>query len=74
MDDVKVVPRLTGGKIIAALKEAAIKTVVALPDITTSNGLLWPLSKQDELRLVRVSKRMRASRFARRSLIATTAL
>ena len=56
MDDVKVVPRLTGGKIIAALKEAAIKTVVALPDITTSNGLLWPLSKQDELRLVRVCK------------------
>ena len=56
MDDVKPVPRLSGGAIMSALKEAGIQTVVALPDITTSNGLLWPLSRQDELRLVRVCK------------------
>ncbi len=56
MDDHKQVPRLSGTAIIAALKSAAISTVVALPDITTSHGLLWPLSRQNELRLVRVCK------------------
>ena len=49
-------PRLSGSAIIAGLKSALIETVVAVPDITTSAGLLWPLARQSELRLVRVCK------------------
>lgn len=45
-----------GADIIAAVKRAGISTVVALPDIVTSDGLLWPISRDPELRLVRVCK------------------
>lgn len=48
--------RLSGSLIIEGLREAGVRTVAALPDITTSHGLLWPLSRQSELRLVRVCK------------------
>ena len=33
-----------GADIIGALKQANVFHVAALPDITTSAGLLWPLS------------------------------
>lgn len=45
-----------GSEIIAAIKAAGVTHVAALPDITTSAGLLWPLSKDGDLRLVRLSK------------------
>ena len=45
-----------GAEIIAALKQAGVRHVCALPDITTSAGLLWPLSEDPELRLIRLSK------------------
>ncbi len=45
-----------GADIIAAVKRAGISTVVALPDIVTSDGLLWPISRDPELRLIRVCK------------------
>lgn len=45
-----------GGEIIAALKQAGVFHVCALPDLTTSAGLLWPLSKESDLRLIRLSK------------------
>ena len=45
-----------GADIIAALKRAGVRHVAALPDITTSAGLLWPLSEDPELRLIRLSK------------------
>ena len=45
-----------GAEIIAAVKRAGISTVVALPDIVTSDGLLWPISRDPELRLIRVCK------------------
>lgn len=45
-----------GSEIIAALKQAGVFHVCALPDITTSAGLLWPLSQDPELRLIRLSK------------------
>lgn len=45
-----------GSEIIAALKRAGVFHVCALPDITTSAGLLWPLSQDEELRLIRLSK------------------
>jgi sulfopyruvate decarboxylase subunit alpha len=46
----------SGAAIIAAFKAAKVEFVAALPDIWTSKGLLWPLSRDGELRLVRLSK------------------
>ncbi len=45
-----------GHALIAALREARIEFVVALPDIVTSDGLLWPLSRDPGFQLVRVCK------------------
>jgi len=45
-----------GSDIIAAVKRCGIATVVALPDIVTSDRLLWPISRDRSLRLVRVCK------------------
>jgi len=47
---------LRGSDIIAALKKAGVSHVAALPDITTSHGLLWPLSRDKELKLIRLCK------------------
>ena len=47
---------LRGRDIIAALKEADIAYVAALPDLTTSEGLLWPLSRDPHFRLIRLCK------------------
>jgi len=46
----------SGKEIIAALKRAAIEYVVAVPDIVTSDGLLWPISRDPDLKLVRICK------------------
>jgi sulfopyruvate decarboxylase subunit beta len=45
-----------GPEIVAALKRAKIEFVVALPDIVTSDAVLWPLSRDPDIRLVRVCK------------------
>lgn len=45
-----------GAEIIDALKTAKVTHVAALPDITTSAGLLWPLSTDRDLHLIRLSK------------------
>lgn len=45
-----------GTEIIDALRQAGVFHVAALPDITTSAGLLWPLSKETDIRLIRLSK------------------
>ena len=55
MDDKKSV-KLSGPGIIAELKKAQIQVVAALPDIVTSDGLLWPISKDPAFRLIRVCK------------------
>jgi sulfopyruvate decarboxylase subunit alpha len=47
---------LSGKTIIAALKQARIEFVVALPDATMSEHLLWPLSHDKDFKLVRVCK------------------
>lgn len=39
-----------------ALKQAGIEFIVSVPDIVTSDGLLWPISKDPEFKLVRVCK------------------
>ena len=46
----------SGSEIIAAVKAAGVEFVVSVPDIVTSDGLLWPLSTDPELKLVRVCK------------------
>lgn len=46
----------SGAAIISALKSAGIRYVAALPDITTSDGLLWPLAQDRDLHLIRLSK------------------
>lgn len=48
--------KLLGSEIIAALKQAEVTHVAALPDITTSAGLLWPLSKDPAFALIRLCK------------------
>ncbi|MBL8832165.1 MAG: hypothetical protein JNL71_07220 [Rhodospirillales bacterium] len=45
-----------GDRIIAELKKAGIGFVAALPDIVTSDGLLWPISRDPDFRLVRICK------------------
>jgi sulfopyruvate decarboxylase subunit beta len=46
----------SGREIIAALKRAAVEYVIAVPDIVTSDGLLWPISRDPDLKLVRICK------------------
>lgn len=46
----------SGERIIGALKAARIEFVAAVPDIVTSDGLLWPISRDPDLRLVRLCK------------------
>ena len=47
---------LTGAKILAAIKASGIKFVLAVPDIVTSKGLLFPIAADKDLKLVRVCK------------------
>jgi sulfopyruvate decarboxylase subunit beta len=45
-----------GSEIIAAIKTAGVGIVASLPDLWTSAGLLWPLARDKEIRLIRVCK------------------
>jgi sulfopyruvate decarboxylase TPP-binding subunit len=47
---------LHGSGIIAAVKAGGIEYILALPDITTSSGLLAPIAKDAAFRLIRVCK------------------
>ena len=47
---------MRGAAIIGELKKAGIEFVVAVPDIVTSDGLLWPLSRDADIKLVRICK------------------
>ena len=53
-DDMQVT--LTGTKIITAIKQGGVEFVLAVPDIVTSKGLLFPIAADKELKLVRVCK------------------
>jgi len=46
----------SGRDLISALKRAGVHHIAALPDITTSAGLLWPLSEDPGMTLIRISK------------------
>ena len=47
---------LSGAAIIAAIKSVGVRFVMAVPDIVSSEGLLHPISRDPELRLIRVCK------------------
>jgi sulfopyruvate decarboxylase subunit alpha len=47
---------LHGSAIIAALKASVVEYILALPDITTSSGLLAPIATDSAFRLIRVCK------------------
>ena len=47
---------LSGERIIAAIKASAVDYVLSVPDITTSSGLLAPIARDTDLRLIRVCK------------------
>jgi sulfopyruvate decarboxylase subunit beta len=47
---------IAGGEIVAALKKAKIEFVVCVPDAVTSRGLLWPIARGQDFRLVRLCK------------------
>ena len=46
---------LQGSTIVEAIKQSGIDFVVALPDITTSQGILLPITRDPSLRLIRVA-------------------
>ena len=47
---------LHGSGIIAALKASGIEYVLAVPDIVTSSGLLGPIARDRDFKLIRVCK------------------
>ncbi|MGB7075895.1 MAG: decarboxylase [Xanthobacteraceae bacterium] len=47
---------LSGAGIIAAIKASAIEYVLSVPDITTSSGLLGPIVRDGDFKLIRVCK------------------
>jgi sulfopyruvate decarboxylase subunit alpha len=47
---------LKGSSLLAAIKESGVEFVLAVPDIHTSKGLLFPIADDPALRLVRVCK------------------
>ena len=47
---------LSGAGIIAAIKASGIEYILSVPDIVTSAGLLAPIARDKDLRLVRVCK------------------
>jgi sulfopyruvate decarboxylase TPP-binding subunit len=53
-----------GADIIGVLKAARVEFVAAVPDIVTSAGLLWPISRDPALHLIRLCKEDEASRSA----------
>jgi sulfopyruvate decarboxylase subunit alpha len=52
----RTVAGLSGESIIREIKASGIEFVISVPDITTSEGLLRPLAKLTEPRLIRICK------------------
>ena len=49
-------PGPSGTALIGALHQAQVRFIATLPDIVTSDHLLWPLSRDDRFRLIRLCK------------------
>jgi len=54
--DIKQVEHPSGQAIMDAVKQAGVEFIISVPDIVTSDSLLWPISKDPEFKLVRVCK------------------
>ena len=54
--DIRKPEGLRGSSIIAEIKASQVEFVVSVPDITTSEGLLRPLSQTTAPRLIRICK------------------
>src|SRR3954449_4446429 len=52
----KAKAELHGSTIISAVKDSGVEFVLAVPDIHTSKGLLFPIADDPKLRLIRVCK------------------
>ena len=52
----RTVTGLSGENIIREIKASGVQFVISVPDITTSEGLLRPLAKQTDPRLIRICK------------------
>ena len=52
----RTVAGLSGESIIREIKSSGIQFVISVPDITTSEGLLRPLAKLSDPKLVRICK------------------
>lgn len=52
----RTVDGLSGQSIIQEIKASGVEFVIAVPDITTSEGLLRPLAKETHPRLIRICK------------------
>jgi sulfopyruvate decarboxylase TPP-binding subunit len=48
--------KLDGGGIIAAVKASGVEYILSVPDITTSSGLLAPIARDKDFKLIRVCK------------------
>ena len=55
-DNAPKVAHPSGAAILAEIKAARVREIVALPDIVTSDGLLWPISRDPDFRLTRICK------------------
>ena len=49
-------PGPSGAALLDAMAAADVRFVAAVPDIVTSDGLLWPLSRDARFRLIRLCK------------------
>ena len=47
---------LTGSRILAAIKDSRVEFILSVPDIVTSGGLLAPIARDPQFRLIRVCK------------------
>ncbi len=56
INDQPKVAHPSGAAIISSIKAAGIREIVAVPDIVTSDGLLWPISRDPDFRLTRICK------------------
>ena len=54
--DLPSVRHPSGSAIMQAVKNAQVEFIVSVPDIVTSDGLLWPITHDPELSLVRICK------------------
>lgn len=52
----RLVEHPSGRAIIDAIRRSGVQFVAAVPDIVTSDGLLWPLASEPGLQLVRLCK------------------